>query len=91
MKKKHAFFATGIFIIVLVSLSFTFLTCSANSERSLHSVVVSNLDAIKHIDPAALDMLKDQLAKGEQFGIDSREEAGGKQGDGPFASHSPWF
>jgi len=62
-------------VIIVAALSVALFTCSANSERSLRSVVTSDLDAIKHIEPAALDMLKDQLAKGEQFGIDSREFA----------------
>jgi len=74
-KIKHKHLSAIIIIVVSMSLFFALSACSANSERNLRSALTSDLDAIKHTKPAGLDMLVEQLAKGEQFGIDPHKFA----------------
>lgn len=56
--------------IVSAGFCLALFACSANSESILRSAVRADLDGIMRAEPAALEMLSEQLAVGDQFGID---------------------
>ena len=55
--------------LMLVGMLLVLFTCLGNKGNAVRSSLNSDLDSIKKAEPAALEMLKEQLSVAEQFGI----------------------
>ena len=74
-RTRYSLVLVCILVVVSSCLCIVLSSCLSSNNRDFRSVVESDLDGIRNREPAALEMLRDYLSTGEQFGIDSSEFA----------------
>ena len=70
-----AFVVFILIITLLVFVNASLTACTVSGEKSIRNDLTKSLDAIKKANPEALGQLSEQLALGEQFGIEPKEFA----------------